>query len=126
MNLELLLAALLTLAVETAFLALTYRRDAAFLVLCAALNVATNLALNLLLTCLPLNALRAGLVAIMAALFAGAVVLLPQVFYLSPVSGGQWWVLASAAVLAPAIQIGLGALVRRFRRSEVVEHGVTG
>lgn len=38
----------------------------------------------LLLTCLPLNALRAGLVAIMAALFAGAVVLLPQVFYLSP------------------------------------------
>ena len=31
MNLELLLAALLTLAVETAFLALTYRRDAAFL-----------------------------------------------------------------------------------------------
>lgn len=80
----------------------------------------------LLLTCLPLNALRAGLVAIMAALFVGAVVLLPQVFYLSPVSGGQWWVLASAAVLAPAIQIGLGALVRRFRRSEVVEHGVTG
>ena len=80
----------------------------------------------LLLTCLPLNALRAGLVAIMAALFAGAVVLLPQVFYLSPVSGGQWWVLASAAVLAPAIQIGLGALVRRFRRSEAVEHGVAG
>ena len=80
----------------------------------------------LLLTCLPLNALRAGLVAIMAALFAGAVVLLPQVFYLSPVSGGQWWVLASAAVLAPVIQIGLGALVRRFRRSEAVEHGVTG
>ena len=80
----------------------------------------------LLLTCLPLNALRAGLVAIMAALFAGAVVLLPQVFYLSPVSGGQWWVLASAAVLAPVIQIGLGALVRRFRRSKAVEHGVAG
>ena len=36
MNLELLLAALLTLAVETAFLALTYRRGAAFLALCAA------------------------------------------------------------------------------------------
>ena len=80
----------------------------------------------LLLTCLPLNALRAGLVAIMAALFAGAVVVLPQVFYLSAVSGGQWWVLASAAVLAPAIQIGLGALVRRFRRSKAVEHGVAG
>lgn len=78
----------------------------------------------LLLTCLPLNALRAGLVAIMAALFAGAVVLLPQVFYLSPVSGGQWWVLASAAVLAPAIQIGLGALVRRFRRTETPANSV--
>ena len=65
-----------------------------------------------------------SLVAIMAALFAGAVVLLPQVFYLSPVSGGQWWVLASAAVLAPVIQIGLGALVRRFRRTEAPANSV--
>ena len=53
MNLELLLAALLTLAVETAFLALTYRRDAAFLALCAAANAATNLTLNLILVLLP-------------------------------------------------------------------------
>lgn len=53
MSLELLWAALLTVAVETVFLAVTYRRDAAFLVLCAALNIATNLALNLLLSCLP-------------------------------------------------------------------------
>lgn len=53
MNVELLWAALLTVAVETVFLAVTYRRDAAFLVLCAALNIATNLALNLLLSCLP-------------------------------------------------------------------------
>lgn len=50
MNLELLLAALLTLAVETAFLVLTYRRDAAFLALCAAANAATNLTLNLILS----------------------------------------------------------------------------
>ncbi len=76
----------------------------------------------LFLTCLPLNALRGGLVAAMAVLFAGAV-LLPRVFYLSPVSGGQWWVLASAAVLAPLIQIGLGALVRRFRRAEGMRQG---
>ena len=48
MNLELLLAALLTLAVETAF-----RRDAAFLALCAAANAATNLTLNLILVLLP-------------------------------------------------------------------------
>ena len=79
----------------------------------------------LFLTCLPLNALRGGLVAAMAALFAGAVLLLPQVFYLSPVSGGQWWVLAAAAMLAPLIQIGLGALVRRFHRTEAPANGVT-
>ena len=79
----------------------------------------------LFLTCLPLNALRGGLVAAMAVLFAGAVLLLPQVFYLSPVSGGQWWVLAAAAVLAPLIQIGLGALVRRFHRAETPANGVT-
>lgn len=79
----------------------------------------------LFLTCLPLNALRGGLVAAMAVLFAGAVLLLPQVFYLSPVSGGQWWVLAAAAVLAPLIQIGLGALVRRFHRTEAPANGVT-
>ncbi len=78
----------------------------------------------LFLTCLPLNALRGGLVAAMAVLFAGAVLLLPQVFYLSPVSGGQWWVLAAAAVLAPLIQIGLGALVRRFHRTETPANGV--
>lgn len=58
MNVELLWAALLTVAVETVFLAIAYRRDAAFLVLCAALNVATNLALNLLLTCLPRDGLH--------------------------------------------------------------------
>ena len=79
----------------------------------------------LFLTCLPLNALRGGLVAAMAVLFAGAVLLLPQVFYLSPVSGGQWWVLAAAAVLAPLIQIGLGALVCRFHRTETPANGVT-
>lgn len=58
MNVELLWAALLTVVVETVFLAITYRRDAAFLVLCAALNVATNLALNLLLNCLPRDGLH--------------------------------------------------------------------
>lgn len=78
----------------------------------------------LFLTCLPLNVLRAGLVAAMAVLFAGAVLLLPQVFYLSPVSGGQWWVLAAAAMLAPLIQIGLGALVRRFHRTEAPANSV--
>ena len=46
---QLLLSAALTAAVETLFLAAAYRRDAAFLGLCAAVNVASNLTLNLLL-----------------------------------------------------------------------------
>ena len=37
----------------------------------------------------------------------------------------MWWVLAAAAVLAPLIQIGLGALVRRFHRTETPANGVT-
>ena len=45
---QLLLSAALTAAVETMFLAAAYRRDAAFLGLCAAVNVASNLTLNLL------------------------------------------------------------------------------
>ena len=67
----------------------------------------------LFLTCLPLNALRGGLVALMAAAFALAVALLPEVFYLVPLTGNQWWMLAAVAVLAPLIQVGLGALIRR-------------
>ena len=70
MNVELLWAALLTVAVETVFLAIAYRRDAAFLVLCAALNVATNLALNLLLTCLPRDGLHWLVLAVVAVEYA--------------------------------------------------------
>lgn len=44
---RLLAACLLTVSAEGLFLALTLRRDIAFLALCAAVNVATNLALNL-------------------------------------------------------------------------------
>ena len=54
---QLLLSAALTAAVETMFLAAAYRRDAAFLGLYAAVNVASNLTLNLLLALLPRAAL---------------------------------------------------------------------
>ncbi len=57
MSWQLVSAALITVAVETLFFALLYRRDAAFLVLCAALNLATNLALNLALAYLPRGSL---------------------------------------------------------------------
>lgn len=70
----------------------------------------------LFLTCLPLNALRAGLVAVMAAAFTLATALFPEVFYLAPVTGRQWVMLGVAAVLAPLIQVGLGALVRRSQK----------
>ena len=67
----------------------------------------------LFLTCLPLNPLRGALVALMSAAFAAAVLFFPQVFYLTPIAGTQWAMLAAAAVLAPVVQVGLGALVRR-------------
>ncbi len=67
----------------------------------------------LFLTCLPLNPLRGTLVALMTAVFAVAVLFFPQVFYLVPIAGKQWTILAGAAVLAPAVQVGLGALVRQ-------------
>ena len=80
----------------------------------------------LLLTCLPLNRLRAGLVALMAGGLALAVTLFPQVFYLTPVTGSQWWLLLAAAVLAPAIQLSLGAVIggqKPRRLFHAVRHG---
>lgn len=65
----------------------------------------------LFLTCLPLNALRGALVALMAAGFVLAVALLPGLFYLTPVHGVQWFILAAAGVLAPLLQIILGRLI---------------
>lgn len=74
---------------------------------------------TLLLTCLPLNGLRAALVGLMSGGMALAVSLFPKVFYLTPVTGGQWLVLLAAAVLAPALQIALGALIRRRRKPTI-------
>lgn len=91
MSLELLWAALLTVAVETVFFAVTYRRDAAFLVLCAALNIATNLALNLLLSCLPqgelywlIYPLELAVVAIEYAVYAYACGRLEEALFADP------------------------------------------
>ena len=65
----------------------------------------------LFLTCLPLNALRGALVALMTAGFVLAVAFLPALFYLTPLSGVQWLVLAAAAVLAPGLQVALGRMI---------------
>lgn len=71
----------------------------------------------LILTCLPLDLLRAGLIVLMAGIFVLLVVLFPSAFYLQQVFGAQWVVLISTAVLAPVLQIGLGAVIRRLRCS---------
>ena len=65
----------------------------------------------LILTCLPFNTLRAALVILTVSAFVLAVCFLPGLFYLTPVNGVQWVLLAAAAVLAPLIQIGLAKLM---------------
>ncbi len=75
----------------------------------------------LLLICLPLNALRGGLLALVTVLLTAAVLLFPGVFYLTGIGGSQPWVLVCAAVLAPILQLALGAAVKRVRsgRSQI-------
>lgn len=53
MMLGALSAAVITIGVETLLLGLLYRRDTLFLGLCASLNLATNLVLNLVLWLIP-------------------------------------------------------------------------
>lgn len=55
MMLGALSAAVITIGVETLLLGLLYRRDTLFLGLCASLNLATNLVLNLVLWLIPLT-----------------------------------------------------------------------
>lgn len=69
----------------------------------------------LVLTCLPLDWLRFVLILFMAGIFLFLVVLCPSVFYFLPIEGIQWHVLLGAAVLAPILQLGLAAIIRRFR-----------
>ena len=70
----------------------------------------------LVLTCLPLDWLRFVLILFMAGIFLFLVVLCPSVFYFLPIEGTQWHVLLGAAVLAPILQLGLAAVIRRLRR----------
>ena len=72
----------------------------------------------LLLTCLPLNALRGALVALMGAAMAAAIIGLPDVFYLVRIPQAGMLMLAACAVLVPLMQIALGALVKRIRQGK--------
>lgn len=71
----------------------------------------------LTLTCLPLNGVRTALLALMSVLFALAVWLIPGVFYLTPFTPVQWMVLAAAGVLAPALQLVLGRVIVRNKKT---------
>ncbi|MEG1775279.1 MAG: HAD-IC family P-type ATPase [Clostridia bacterium] len=70
----------------------------------------------LLLTCLPLNAMRTALVLLVAVGFTAAISFFPGTFYLVHPTGSQWWVLGILLALVPAVIIGLGEVVRRLTR----------
>ncbi len=66
----------------------------------------------LVFTCLPLSRLRAALLAVVAAGFAGAVMFLPRVFFLVPLQGRAWLALALLSVVG----VGIVLSVRAFDR----------
>ena len=67
----------------------------------------------LLTVCLPFDRLRAAVFGGMCVLFALAVLLFPRVFYLVPLSGGQWAALAGLAAAGAAIVFGARALLKQ-------------
>lgn len=69
--------------------------------------------LVLLLTCLPLDGLRAALVGLMAAAMAGAVLIVPQVFYLVPLTGAAGVVLLGAMGAAGVMVLALTWLMKK-------------
>ena len=71
----------------------------------------------LLLTCLPLNALRIGLLAVVAAILAVAVLLMPKLFYLAPITGSVLHLSLILAALALPIQMGISGLMMLISRA---------
>lgn len=71
---------------------------------------------TLYLTCRPLDGIRAGLLVLVAAALAIAVLVFPGVFYLVGLTGAQWWELAGCAAACVPLQVGLGAAIRRMGR----------
>lgn len=85
----------------------------------------------LLLTCLPLNALRTALLVLVAAVLAGAVLLVPGLFYLAPITGPVLQLSLILAALALPIQTGISGLMMlisragRARKEHTVPPGVS-
>lgn len=68
---------------------------------------------TLILTCLPLDKIRAGLLVLVIAGLLLAILLFPGLFYLVPLTGAQWYVLLGCAAACLPLQTGLAALIRR-------------
>lgn len=77
----------------------------------------------LLLTCLPLNALRIGLLILVAAILAGAVLLMPGLFCLSPITGSVLHMSLILAALALPIQTGISGLMLLISRARKSRKG---
>lgn len=71
----------------------------------------------LLLTCLPLNALRVCLLVLVAAILAGAVLLMPGLFFLAPITGSVLHLILILAALALPIQTGISGLMMLVSRA---------
>lgn len=81
--------------------------------LCTLITGASGLA-ALILICLPLNALRAGLLAVISAAFTAAVLFAPSLFLLVPPPPAFWAIAAGTIPVSVGIQILLGACVRKL------------
>lgn len=68
----------------------------------------------MLMACRPLDWMRAALVILMTVLMVAAILLIPQVFYLVPLTGAAIWVLAAIVVCTPPALWGMGLLLKRI------------
>lgn len=67
---------------------------------------------TLLTVCRPFNAKRAFMCGALAALFAGAVLVLPELFYIIPLSVKEWAVLGVVAAIALVLQPVIAVIVK--------------
>ena len=90
--------------------------------ICSTLAAASAGAVGLLVLlthCLPFNRLRAALFALMTVLFVGAMVLLPDVFYLVRLNGRELAFLAGLIAAGAAVLFGLRAWMKRRQTREL-------
>ena len=67
---------------------------------------------TLLLTCLPLDKIRAALLVLVAVALVGCVLILPGLFYLVPLTTPQLYALLGCAAVSLPLQLGMGKLIK--------------